>query len=200
MGMILAQAGHTDAALNALDRALSRAPDLPLALWAKGMILFQEGRDLAGAREHLQRLEQLLPAGEQRDSVRDIIARIGQTPTQQPKAPAGPTIEGTVEFDPGRAVKVDARATLYIVARPAGAGGGPPLAVKRIAAPTFPVSFSLGPADVMMPGMAFEGALNLSARLDGDGDPLTREAGEPAGGYDGNPVEPGARNVTIKLK
>ena len=200
MGMILAQAGHTDAALNALDRALSRTPNLPLALWAKGMILFQEGRDPAGAREHLQRLEQLLPAGEQRDSVRAIIARIGETPAEQPKAPAGPTIEGTVELPPGHAAKAGPRATLYIIARAAGAGGGPPLAVKRIAAPTFPVSFSLGPADVMMPGVAFEGPLDLSARLDRDGDPLTREPGEPAGAYGGNPVKPGARDVAIKLK
>ena len=72
--------------------------------------------------------------------------------------------------------------------------------MKRIAAPTFPVSFSLGPADVMMPGMAFEGPLDLSARLDRDGDPLTREPGEPTGTYGGNPVKPGTRDVVIKLK
>ena len=52
----------------------------------------------------------------------------------------------------------------------------------------------------MMPGMAFEGPLNLSARLDRDGDPLTRETGEPAGIHEGNPVKPGARNVTIQLQ
>ena len=200
MGMILAQAGHTDAALKALDRALSRTPDLPLALWAKGMILFQEGRDLAGAREHLQRLERLLPAGEQRDSVRDIIARIGRQQKEPPAASAGPRIEGTVRLDPEHSAKASGRAVLYIVARPAGAQGGPPLAVKRIAAPAFPVSFSLGAGDVMMPGASFEGPLNLNARLDRDGDPLTREAGELAGAHDGNPVEPGARDVVITLK
>jgi hypothetical protein len=52
----------------------------------------------------------------------------------------------------------------------------------------------------MMPGTAFEGPLNLTARLDGDGDPLTREPGEPAGAYEGNPVKPGDRNVVLKLK
>ena len=111
MGMVLAQAGHTDAALEALDRALSRTPNLPLALWAKGMILYQEGRDPEGARENLQRLEKLLPAGEQRDAVREIIAQIGQAPKEPPKAPAGPGIEGTVRLAPGRT---------------AGAGGAPP--------------------------------------------------------------------------
>ena len=200
MGMILTQAGHTDAALEALDRALSRTPNLPLALWAKGMILYQERRNLDEAREHLQRLERLLPEGEQRDSVREIIAQIGKAPKADPKAPTALRIEGTVRLDPGRAAPAGGRATLYIVARSAGAGGGPPLAVKRIAGPKFPVSFSLGPGDVMMPGTAFEGPLELSARLDRDGDPLTREPGEPAGVYDGNPVTPGARNVTITLK
>ncbi len=200
MGMVLAQAGHTDAALEALDRALSRTPNQPLALWAKGMILYQEGRDPDGAREHLQRLEGLLPAGEQKDAVREIIAQIGQAPQETPKAPAGPGIGGTVRLDPRHAAQAGGKAILYIVARPAGAGGGPPLAVKRIAAPAFPVSFSLGPGDVMMPGMAFDGPLDLSARLDRDGDPLTREPGEPAGTHEGNPVKPGARNVAITLK
>jgi len=200
MGMVLAQAGHTDAALEALDRALSRTPNLPLALWAKGMVLYQEGRDPDGAREHLQRLEKLLPEGEQRNAVRELIAQIGQGPKEAPKAPAGPRIEGSVRLEPGRAADTGSRSTLYIVARAAGTQGGPPLAVKRIVGPTFPVSFSLGAGDVMMPGMAFEGPLNLSARLDRDGDPLTREPGEPAGAYGGNPVKPGARDVTIHLK
>ncbi len=200
MGMILAQAGHTDAALAALDRALSRSPSLPLALWAKGMTLYQEGRDPDGAREHLQRLERLLPAGERRDAVREIVARIGQAPEEPSKAPSGQRIEGTVRLEPVRTVEAGGRSTLYIVARAAGSGGGPPLAVKRIVAPTFPVSFSLGAGDVMMPGMAFEGPLNLSARLDRDGDPLTREPGEPTGAYEDNPVEPGARNVVIQLR
>ncbi len=200
MGMVLAQAGHTDSALAALDRALSRTPNLPLALWAKGMILYQEGRDPDGAREHLQRLQKLLPAGDQREAVRDIIARIGQTPKEAPKAPAGPRIEGSVRLEPGRTADAGERSTLYIVARAAGAEGGPPLAVKRVVGPTFPVSFSLGPGDVMMPGMAFEGPLDLSARLDRDGDPLTREPGEPTGVYEENPVKPGARNVTIQLR
>ena len=197
MGMIMAQAGHTDAALEALDRALSRSPNLPLALWAKGMVLYQEGRDPDGAREHLQRLERLLPAGEQREAVREIIAQIGKPPED---TSAAPRIEGTIRLDPERAAKAGGRAVLYIIARAAGAQGGPPLAVKRITAPAFPVSFSLGAGDVMMAGTAFEGPLNLSARLDRDGDPLTREPGEPAGVHDGNPVEPGARNITIELK
>lgn len=200
MGMILAQAGHVDAALESLDRALARTPNFPLALWAKGMVLFQDGRDPAGARQYLERLEDLLPEGEQRDAVRDIIARIGESSAAPAPVSSDAHIEGTAELETGRETRTGTGAVLYIVARPAGAQGGPPLAVKRIVAPAFPVSFSLGPGDVMIKGTAFEGPMNLTARLDSDGDPLTREAGEPAGAHDGNPVEPGARNVTILLK
>ena len=200
MGMILAQAGHVDAALEALDRALARTPNFPLALWAKGMVLFQDGRDPAGAREHLERLQGLLPEGEQRNAVRDIIARIGEQARKPAATLAGARIEGSVELEAGQSPDTGAQAVLYIIARPAGAQGGPPLAVKRIVAPAFPVSFSLGPGDVMIQGTTFEGSMNLTARLDRDGDPLTREPGEPAGAYDGNPVAPGARNVVVKLR
>lgn len=200
MGMIMAEAGHADAALEALDRALARTPNFPLALWAKGMVLFQDGRDPAGARQHLERLEGLLPEGDQRNAVRDLIARIAEPAREPAGVPSGARIEGTVELEAGQIPDTEARAVLYIVARPAGTQGGPPLAVRRIVDPVFPVSFSLGSGDVMIQGTAFEGPLNLTARLDRDGDPLTREPGEPAGAYDGNPVTPGTRNVAITLK
>ncbi len=194
MGVVLARAGHTEAALAALDRALSRTPDLPLALWGKGMVLYREGRDLAGAREHLRRLEGLLPPGEQREAVRGMIADM------DPAAAAGRSIAGTVRLAPGRTAEAGERSTLFIVARSPGAGPGAPLAVKRIVRPSFPVSFTLGPGDVMIPGTAFDGPVDLSARLDRDGDPLTREPGDPAGVYPGNPAAPGARNVAIVLE
>lgn len=220
MGIVLARAGHTEAALAALDRALSRTPDLPLALWGKGMLLYREGRDLAGAREHLGRLEQLLPPGEQREAVRGMIADMdpaaasrGMTADVDPAAavsrgmtadtdPAAVSrsIAGTVRLAPGRTAEMGERSTLFIVARSSGAESGAPLAVKRIVRPFFPVSFTLGPGDVMIPGTAFEGPMNISARLDRDGDPLTREPGDPAGVYRENPAAPGARNVAIRLE
>ena len=54
-------------------------------------------------------------------------------------------------------------------------GEGPPLAVKRIPVPSFPVMFSLGPEDRMSAGVPFEGEVRLSARLKRDG-----TAGPPA--------------------
>src|SRR5919106_4350074 len=50
MGFILVQAGHADGALMAFDKALSLAPNFPMALWGKGMTLYQAKQDYAGAR------------------------------------------------------------------------------------------------------------------------------------------------------
>jgi hypothetical protein len=46
---------------------------------------------------------------------------------------------------------------------------GPPLAVKKIVDPTFPVPFALGPDDVMVQGALFAGEVTLVARLKRDG-------------------------------
>ena len=55
------QAGHGDGALMAFDKALARAPNFPMALWGKGMVLYQDKKDFAGAREIFERLLKLVP-------------------------------------------------------------------------------------------------------------------------------------------
>lgn len=85
---------------------------------------------------------------------------------------------------------------LFVIAR---AGGGPPLAVRKLDASTFPVEFSIGASDVMMPGRRFEGEIVLSARLDRDGNPMTRDPSDLSGALQG-PVQPGATGVEIVLK
>jgi hypothetical protein len=93
----------------------------------------------------------------------------------------GAAIRGTVHLagDSGGAAAPPG-AVLFVLARTAGATGGPPLAVVRIPEPEFPFDFEIGPDDVMIPTMRFEGAIALSARLDGDGNATTREAGDRA--------------------
>jgi len=88
---------------------------------------------------------------------------------------------------------------LFIIARRAATQGGPPLAVMRIASPAFPLSYSLGKENMMIPGSRFEGKVNIVVRLDKDGDPLTREPGDLTGNYHKNPVAIGSINVDIIL-
>ena len=87
---------------------------------------------------------------------------------------------------------------LFVIARPQGASGGPPLAVLRIPNPEFPLAFSIGPENVMIPTMQFAGAISLSARLDADGNAMTRGPGDISSVVvDG--LEPGAAGVELAL-
>ncbi len=87
-------------------------------------------------------------------------------------------------------------ATLFVIAR--GAADGPPLAVRRITAPAFPLEFEIGPNDRMIASVPFTGPLQLSARLDGDGNATTREPGDLRGTAKAA-AQPGDTNVSIVL-
>ena len=87
---------------------------------------------------------------------------------------ADPTIHnndvfGTISIDPGLKVSLNPNAGLFIFARPEGVDAGPPLAVKRHSVFQFPFEFDIGQLNTMMEGSQFEGAMNLTARLDQDG-------------------------------
>ena len=56
--------------------------------------------------------------------------------------------------------------------------GGPPLAVRRLSPTALPYSFVITEADQMMQGTDFSGPVEVTARLDQDGDPLTRQPGD----------------------
>lgn len=96
-------------------------------------------------------------------------------------------IRGSVSVAPGAEA---GRGTLFVVVRNANSGErGPPLAVQRFEAPSFPLAFEVGPAQVMMPGMPFTGPFDVTARLDSDGNAMTRDAADL--------VSPAARGVTV---
>ncbi|NIO08976.1 MAG: tetratricopeptide repeat protein [Deltaproteobacteria bacterium] len=202
MGLILAGAGHSDSALMAFERALSVDPNYALALWGNGMVLYRQKNDLEGARKNFKSLLPLLPPGAERQSVLQTLEEINGQRTAQAEgtAPvATDSLQGTISMDSKLKAKYQGGGILFIIARRAGGQGGPPLAVKRIPNPVFPLSYSLGKENMMIPGSAFEGKLNLVVRLDKDGDPLTRGAGDFTGSYPKNPVAIGSQNVDVVL-
>jgi cytochrome c-type biogenesis protein CcmH len=210
MGFILVQAGHGDGALMAFDKALSQAPNFPMALWGKGMVLYQDKKDYAGARDIFERLLKLMPPGEERNEIVKVLAEIPasggskpepstQTKTQAVQAPSSAQISGKITIDPKLKGSIDSKASLFIIARPAGGAGGPPLAVKKIDRPTFPLDYTLSQENVMMQGMPFTGKINLTVRLDKDGNPVTRTPGDMSGDYKKNPVEVGTKNVNVAI-
>ncbi len=216
MGLILAQAGHADGALMAFDRALAANPKFPLALWGKGMLLYQGKQDFSGARATLQSLLEILPPGEEKKQIQKTLVEINEAskgrkegpkiakaetaaPQAQPAAqPQAQQIRGTISVDPKLKSKLDGKAVLFIVAYPAGSTGGPPLAVKKIERPVFPLAYTLGPESVMMAGMPFSGKVIVSARLDKDGNAMTKGPGDLTGEHKGS-VEVGSQKVDIVL-
>ena len=86
---------------------------------------------------------------------------------------------------------------VFIVVRPAGQSGGPPLAVKRVANTGFPMRYRVSEGDVMIQGMLFQGSVSVKVRLDGDG-----RVGVQPGDLEGSgakPVPVGSAGVDIVL-
>ncbi len=111
---------------------------------------------------------------------------------------SGGPIAGRVEIDDALDTAGSSDAMLFVIARRSLPVGGPPLAVLRVPKPNFPLAFEIGQPQVMIPGMRFEGEIALSARLDSDGDAMTKLPGDLVGEITA-PLPPGSSGVTLVL-
>jgi cytochrome c-type biogenesis protein CcmH len=111
-------------------------------------------------------------------------------------AEGGEPIRGTIQLAAELGDAVPPGAVLFVIARRGDAG--PPLAVKRVLDPRFPMDFTLGPEDRMIQAMPFVGPLMVTARVDADGNATTRAPGDLQGAAAG-PVDPGATGVQVTL-
>jgi cytochrome c-type biogenesis protein CcmH len=84
-----------------------------------------------------------------------------------------------------------------IVRRPQGAPR--PIAAKRIDHPTFPVSYEITKADVMVEGSELRGMVDVVARLDRDGQAGPAQPGDLEGKYAKNPTLAGGRDINIVI-
>jgi hypothetical protein len=107
-------------------------------------------------------------------------------------SPAG--IRGTIAVSPELLDRLPPTGTLFVIARKSGVAAGPPLAVLRIPGPRFPVAFEIGQEQVMIPGLSFQGEIQITARLDSDGNAMTKLPGDLAGSASG-PAPPGTEGV-----
>ena len=99
------------------------------------------------------------------------------------EADPGATITGHILVEPAIA-KLKPKGTLYVVARRLSdnpTARGTLVAVKKFQNATYPLSFTLSAADMPFQNGAFDGELSLSARIDQDGDPITRQKGDVFG-------------------
>ena len=104
------------------------------------------------------------------------------------------SLRGIAEVPKG--VKVPNGTLVFVSARPLS-DGGPPLAVARFPYAQSPFRFSLTSANKMLADAKFEGMVELTIRIDQDGDPLSRTPGDI---YGQSTVRVGAQNVRVRLE
>ncbi|HEY7510952.1 MAG TPA: hypothetical protein VIG50_11900 [Vicinamibacteria bacterium] len=203
-----------DVAEQMLRKALAADPDLLEGYVHMSLVHLRQGRRDDARRdieeavrrspEHAERLRSLWA---QMSAQADAAPEPGP-PGEDPHAnlPGGgaggaaaagsaPGLSGTIELAGGLAAAPGA--IVFVTVRPAGTAGGPPVAVKRLPAASFPLAFEVGAADSMM-GQALPAAVRVDVRVDGDGDPLTRDPADPAASADG--VALGTTGLRIVLR
>ena len=157
------------------EKALELAPDNPRALWYGGIVAYRRG-DLALAQQRWVELQEYDIPADLRQVLAERLAELEQAVGKPTGAPgmrtAGASVEVTIALAPELAAKVPRGAPLFLIARRGNAG--PPLAVQRRDAGTWPLTLTLSNADAMLPGTRLEegGPVTLIARISQSGQPM----------------------------
>ena len=126
-----------------------------------------------------------LPAGHPAVGGAPTAMPADHPPTLQaapPPAAESGRLEGALKLSDKVKGKVPAGATIFLVARAfSEPGPGMILAVKKLDAATWPVPYALSGGDMMIPGTKLEGKVVISARVDQDGDAMTKAVGDLEG-------------------
>jgi cytochrome c-type biogenesis protein CcmH len=120
-------------------------------------------------------------------------------PVAAPPAPVevgdpAQSVAGVLELDPSLAASVAPGAIVFLLVRHEGVTEGPPVAVERLPASGFPLRFTIGPGQSMM-GEELPETLRLEARLDSDGDAMSRDPADPVAVAEA--VRRGSRDVRL---
>jgi cytochrome c-type biogenesis protein CcmH len=172
------------------EQALALEPTSGKALFFGAAVAARRG-DLPLARQRFAKLLSLNPPQAIRPMIEQQIAaidaKLSATPTsaaavqQGPPADAAgaPTVRVNVTLAPSLASAAGAAPLFVFVRDPAG--GGPPLAVKRLDS-HFPQSVALGTSDSMVPGRTFAAgqSVQVVARIARSGGPMA-VSGDPFG-------------------
>lgn len=203
--VVLLQIGDQAMAGKLLDKVLSAHPDQAEALGYRGA-LYAEAGQRQEAIDAWTKAKDADPTqapmfNELIAGVDDLIARAAaqrasgatEAAVPEPTAPAGEVeFAGEVRLASG----LPASGTLFVYVRPEGVTSGPPLRVKKLPA-QFPAKFVITAADSPMGGTLPAGKVQLSARLDSDGNVMTKDPTDPVAMS--APVAAGAKELVLDL-
>ncbi len=186
-----------------IDASLRADPRNPLGLMLAGHAALTRG-DAGQAADYWQRLAEQIPENDRRRQLVDaLIARAEGEPP--PGAADGSSTPVGQEGDTGASVHVRLRLsealrsqaqsgdTVFVFARPADAGGGPPLAVSRTSVAALPTEIELADAQAMTPDRTLSSAerVVVTARISRSGD-VTTSSGDLQG--QSSPIPTDARD------
>ncbi|MEJ2402324.1 MAG: tetratricopeptide repeat protein [Xanthomonadales bacterium] len=186
-----------DRSMDLLERAVEIQPGAQKGLWLLGMGHAQRGDDAFAISYWQSLMEQLEPgsnvAATVQRQIADAQARLGMTPDAQPAAmpepvagePAAQDSAGwagtrlVITAADGARAALAQGAVLYVVIRTAGPAMGPPLGVRRVANPTFPLELTVTDEDSMLKErlISSETEVQFQARVSLTGSP-TAQAGD----------------------
>ncbi|HEY5609578.1 MAG TPA: tetratricopeptide repeat protein [Thermoanaerobaculia bacterium] len=186
-------AGEEQVAIELLDQALRTDPNL-LDGWIYLALVRMRLGEGEKAIEAIAEAKRRHP--DQSAMLDQLLAEM-QSREVEASTPGNKEIAGVLELDPSRDATTAMGKVIFIVARQEGGGQGPPLAVKRLVVDGFPLRFTIGQADSMM-GQALPDRLRIEARVDSDGDPMTKDASDPTAAIDSAPL--GTGNLRLLLR
>ncbi len=136
---------------------------------------------------------QALPPGH--PAIADDSMAVGAADKPDPNA----VIQGVLKVDSKLRAKATAGDVIFVIARAASEGEAPGqlLAVKKLTVGAWPLPFVLDGADVMLQGTKLKGKVVVTARLDKDGDAMSKNPGDLVGSSE--PVTVPASGVVVTL-
>lgn len=201
--------GDREMAKQLLDRVLVTNPDFAEALGYRGVhhardgereqaiALFMRGRAAEPAQAEvfsqlIARVDQMAARGAA--DAPPVPGEAGATAAEPAPTPTPATVEfaGEVRLPAGAA----ATGTVFVYVRAEGVMAGPPLRAKMLPAGG-PLAFSITAADSPMGGTLPAGKVQVSARLDADGNAMTKDPADPAS--ISAPVTVGATGLVLQL-
>lgn len=199
--VLAATVGMFDRALAEIGDVLKTHPDHAKAWTYKGLILLQQ-QDGPGAAEALERAVALQPGVPALQQALAQARSMSGAPAPAPAPAAGGAgevvVSGVAELAPDAATALVGTEIVYVSVR--DPAGGPPLAAKKLPLGPFPMTFEVTTADaIAMGGQArpFPANVNVSVRIDADGNPMTR-AGEPSADLPGVAKGSSGHRLTLK--
>ncbi|HEY0838797.1 MAG TPA: tetratricopeptide repeat protein [Vulgatibacter sp.] len=218
-GVVRSAMGQQERAVELLDRAVQLDPMLTEAWVRRGLAAFDMGRYQVAIESWERALEQR-PDG--RAALQPVIAEararleggaeagattpVNAAPAAAPHPEAAPPAAGarqagdilvSLDLDPALAGKVQPGSIVFVTVRQAGVTAGPPVAAKRIPAGDFPLAVSIGGSDTMM-GQPMPESVSLEARIDRDGNAMTKDPDDPVARADG--IRAGGEPVRLVLR